>query len=75
MKRIIIGVLAVVLLITTVFAGTITEVFNASAIRTSFYTEDNKNHYLTVNVDSDFLVSRKVRAMSKNFNLTQNQSN
>ena len=43
MKRIIIGVLAVVLLITTVFAGTITEVFNASAIRTSFYTEDNKN--------------------------------
>jgi len=70
MKRIIIGLLAILLLVTTVFAGTITEVFNASSIRTSFYTEDNKNHYLTVNVDSDFLTSGDKNFDTEKYNYT-----
>jgi len=57
MKRVIIGILSFMIICSTVFASSITEIFNASAIRTSFYTENEKNHYLTVNVDSDFLVS------------------
>ena len=57
MKRVIIGLLSFMIICSTVFASSITEIFNASAIRTSFYTENEKNHYLTVNVDSDFLVS------------------